>query len=78
MWPRLEERAEQRYIPPTALALIHVGLGEMDEAVEARDRLLVFLRESPKFDELQPDPRFDDLLSRIGLPSQPTPPGQEP
>jgi TolB-like protein/Tfp pilus assembly protein PilF len=69
----LEDIAKERYIPPTAFALVHAGLGDMDEAfqwmdraVEQRDCYIVLLRTSPSFDELRADPRFDDLLRRIG------------
>ena len=69
----LEELAEERYIPPLAFAEIHAGLGDKDEAftwldraIKERDCHVVFLRSSPTFDELRADPRFQDLLRRIG------------
>ncbi len=59
-------------MPPTAFALIHAGLGNMDEAFKWMDRALkerdcyiVLLRALPTFDELRADPRFEDLLGRI-------------
>ena len=73
----LEGVANERYIPPTAFALIHGGLGNMDEAfrwmdraVEQRDAFLTILVVSPTFDELRGDPRFNELVRRIGIESE--------
>lgn len=57
------------------IAEIHAALGERDQALEwlekvyeRRDMSLVNLRVTPKFDVLRSDPRFQDLLRRVGLP----------
>jgi Flp pilus assembly protein TadD len=51
---QLKTRAAQGHAPPSNLALVHLGLGEQDkaldrleEAVEARDMLLTLLPWSP-------------------------------
>ncbi|HKQ80027.1 MAG TPA: protein kinase [Blastocatellia bacterium] len=70
----LKERSKRRYIPPTSLAIIYSGLGEkdqafawLDKAYDGRDSLLVLLKVEPMFDGLRDDPRFDNLLQRVGL-----------
>jgi len=67
--------SKRRYVSPSCFALVHAGLGEKDqafewleEAVVDRDVWLVWLKAEPRFDRLRSDPRFQDLLRRIGLP----------
>ena len=55
----MKTRATQAYVPPSNLALVHLGLGERDEAldrleeaVEARDMLLTFLTVEPRWADL--------------------------
>ena len=57
------------------LAIIHAKLGERDQAFEwlekgyaARDGGMARLKEELAFDPLRSDPRFEDLLRRVGLP----------
>ncbi|HEX2714528.1 MAG TPA: tetratricopeptide repeat protein, partial [Candidatus Acidoferrales bacterium] len=72
---QLKELAEKRYVLPYSIATIYAGLGETDEAFrwlerayEERSGWLIWLRAEPVSDALRPDPRFQDLLRRIGLP----------
>jgi tetratricopeptide (TPR) repeat protein len=67
---------KQRYVSSTSLALIYLGLGEHDQAFELldkaygeRDPLLPWLKGMPEFDCLRSDPRYLDLLLRLGLAS---------
>jgi hypothetical protein len=71
----LKERSKQRYISPTIIAFIYAGLGEkgeafgwLEKAYDGRDFILVFLKVDPAFDRLRADPRFADLVRRVGLP----------
>ena len=65
----------ERYVPPYNIALVYHGLGENDKALEwlergygLRDARMVFLKIEPKWNDLRADPRFQDLLRRIGFP----------
>jgi serine/threonine-protein kinase len=71
----LEERARREQVPATSIAVIYALLGEreqafawMERAYEARDEWMVLLKVAPWFDSLRPDPRFTDLLRRMGFP----------
>ncbi|HSE24637.1 MAG TPA: tetratricopeptide repeat protein, partial [Pyrinomonadaceae bacterium] len=64
-----------RYVSPANLAAVYSGLGETDlamesleQALEMRSRSVVWLKVWPQYDNLRADPRFTDLLKRIGLP----------
>ena len=70
----LETISRDRYIPPYAMALIHIGLGHSDPAFEwllrafdAHDVHLVFLTTDPKWDLLRNETRFNDLIMRCGF-----------
>jgi hypothetical protein len=72
----LTQASRQRYIPALSFAVVYVGLGEKDQAFawlekayDERFNRLAYLRREPVWDSLRSDPRFDDLLRRIGLPS---------
>ena len=72
---QLSSQARQRYIPALAFAVVHVGLDEKDQAFvwlekayDERASRLAILAEEPTWDRLRSDPRFDNLLRRIGLP----------
>jgi tetratricopeptide (TPR) repeat protein len=71
----LETLARERYMPPCAMAQVHVGLNEHDlafawleRAVEMHDVHLASLPADPKWDALRGDTRFADVLRRCGLP----------
>ena len=72
---RLESRHSQDSSTDASIALIYVGLGDNDRAMiwltkayQARFNPSILMR--PAFDPLRSDPRFRDLLHRIGLPSR--------
>jgi serine/threonine-protein kinase len=71
---QLKRRAAEAYVPPSNLALVHLGLGEHDEAldrleeaVDARDMILTFLAVEPRWAELAGHSRFTALLAKVGL-----------
>ena len=71
----LEALPRGRYVSPYLIAYIHAGLGESDQAFawlykayEERTAALIWLKANPRFQGLRSDPRFADLVRRIGLP----------
>ena len=80
---RLEERVgpKDRNIPRFSFIWAYAGLGDNEHAFayleksydERRDRM-VWLNVDPLLDPLRADPRFDDLVRRVGLPARSGPP----
>jgi serine/threonine protein kinase/tetratricopeptide (TPR) repeat protein len=71
----LKEQSTKGYVAPSNFAKIYIGLGDKDQAFgwlekgyQQRDFWLAFLKGDPIFDSLRSDPRFLDLIRRIGLP----------
>lgn len=74
---QLQARATQQYIPALNHALIYIGLGIenealnwLEKAVEERCSWLVSLKVEPLFDSLRSHPHFSILTKRIGLVSK--------
>jgi eukaryotic-like serine/threonine-protein kinase len=74
----LSNLAKQKYVSPYFFAGIHIGLGEHDRAMEFLEQSynelchwLIYLHIDPSMDALRSNPRFQDLLGRIGLPLPP-------
>ena len=71
----LNERADrQGYSVSGKVAIIHTALGETEQAFEwlerayvERDPIMLFLTTMSAFDGLRADPRFEDLVRRVGL-----------
>ncbi len=75
MLQELNERSTQQYICPYEIAKIRAVLGKKEEAFkwlekgsQDREPCLVWLKADPEFERLRSDPRFQDLLRRVGLP----------
>jgi TolB-like protein/Tfp pilus assembly protein PilF len=66
---------QQQYVSPYDLAILYTGLGEKDRALEKLNKAfdehagwIIYLKVEPLFDPLRSEPRFADLVSRLGLP----------
>ena len=71
---RLTESSRQQHVSPFWLALAYVGVGEkaaaldlLEKAYEQHDVILVWLGTEPRVDSLRAEPRFIEILRRIGL-----------
>jgi serine/threonine protein kinase/Flp pilus assembly protein TadD len=68
-------RRSGRFATSYGVALVYAGLGDNDQALAWLDRAyqekshwLVWLKLDPRWHRLRSDPRFGDLLYRVGLP----------
>lgn len=70
----LEKRSKKRYIRPTTMIFLYIALGKMDKAFEwlnkayeQRFELLIYLKVNIEYDPLRKDPRFKEMLRKVGL-----------
>ena len=70
----LRELSRRRFVPSYDLAIIHLGLGEPEEALgllerafDERSSWLIHLDVDPRLAPLRGDRRFLDLVGRVGL-----------
>jgi TolB-like protein/thioredoxin-like negative regulator of GroEL len=76
MISELQKQVQNTGVGRYEIALVYAGLGEKEEAFAwleksfvARDKGLTYLKIDPCLDPLRLDPRFQDLVRRVGLPS---------
>jgi hypothetical protein len=70
----LKHRREKGYVPAAAFVIPYLALDEKDQVFEWLERaykeqstMLQFLKVYPGFDPVRGDPRFKDMLRRVGL-----------
>lgn len=70
----LQEHLKKDGVGRYEIALVYAGLGKkkeafkwLEESYSARDVGLLYLKVDPPLDPLRDDPRFDDLVRRVGL-----------
>jgi pentatricopeptide repeat protein len=70
----LKRRRQNDYVPAGAFVNAYLGLGDneqafawLERAYQEQSNILQFLKVHPYFDPLREDPRFADLLRRVGL-----------
>jgi len=68
------QTSEEAYLPPTAIAILAFALGQndlgfewLDRAYESFDVRLSWLKIEPVFDSVRSDPRFQNMLRKVGL-----------
>jgi serine/threonine-protein kinase len=71
---QLQEESTHKYVSPYSIAVIYEGLGQKDQAFAwlerayaERESSIKGLKLDPEFASLHSDPRFTDLLRRIGF-----------
>jgi hypothetical protein len=75
MLEELKERSKRMYVSPYDLAVIYAGLGEKDKALdllckdyyEDRSFWLARIKVDPRLENCRSDPRFIDLLRKVGF-----------
>jgi eukaryotic-like serine/threonine-protein kinase len=67
-------KTTKEYVSPAELAILYVGLGDKDAAFQsleraysAHDLQMQYLKVLPHYDPLRSDPRFTELMHRVGL-----------
>ena len=72
----LKDWSTRSYVPPYFLAEVYIGLGDKRQALAMLEKayadrsmfLPTYLKVDPELDSLHADPRFKDLVRRVGLP----------
>jgi serine/threonine-protein kinase len=71
---QLKQTSRQEYVPADSIALVYAGLGEKDQAFTWLEKAydehafkMAWLKVDPQWDSLRSDPRFADLVRRVGL-----------
>ncbi len=70
---QMQQLATRRYVPAYGFALVHMALGEKDNALEWLERSyhdrdgfeIAFIKVDPMLDPLRGDPRFEALVQKI-------------
>ena len=71
---QLDKAASRRYVDSFLFALVYMGLGDrtqtlnyLEKAYAERSSAVPWLKVEPRLDFLRSDPRFQDLLHRVGF-----------
>jgi hypothetical protein len=74
---KVKRISRDRYVSPHTMGIIHIGLGNKDEAFkylekvyDERGAYLIFLTSEPIYDTLRTDVRMSDLIRRVGFASK--------
>ncbi len=71
---QLKKRQEKGYVPAAAFVNAYLGLDDREQvfawcerAYQEKSNILQWIKVHPFFDSVRGDPRFQDLLHRVGL-----------
>lgn len=71
----LQALSRKRYVSPASIAVIYAGLGDADhafkwleKAYQERSAYMLRLKTYARLDKIRSDPRFRELIRRVGLP----------
>jgi hypothetical protein len=71
----LRKISEASYVDATLIGNIYSSLGDKDAALlwlekafEQHSLGMIMLKASPTYDKIRSDPRFTDLVRRVGIP----------
>jgi DNA-binding winged helix-turn-helix (wHTH) protein/Flp pilus assembly protein TadD len=74
---KLTSLSSHEYVPSYFVALIHLGLGHTEQAIDwlkragdERSHWVLFLNSDPIFDSVRRHPRFFELLEMVGFPNE--------
>jgi serine/threonine-protein kinase len=69
----LQQRAKNEFVPSFSIATIYIGLGMKEEALQYLAKAyhegsyyMIHLKVDPLLDNLRADPRFADIVRRVG------------
>jgi len=69
--------SKKKYVSPYDIAVIYAGLDDqehvyesLNKAYEEHSAFMVYMSSDPRFRPLRSDPRFQDLLRRMGVPNR--------
>jgi TolB-like protein/Tfp pilus assembly protein PilF len=72
---KLKQKSKKNYVNPYQFALIHIGLGQkeqafewLDKALHERSDMLVYLKADFRLDPIRNDSRFIHLGRKVGIP----------
>ena len=70
----LTDLSERQYVSAYNIAILHAGLGDLDQAFEwlekaceERSYWMIYAKVDPRLDALRSDPRFQSILLRVGF-----------